>query len=184
MLRDHPPTIYLREDTVTGAVNRWIARSSSRAGQPTPLPPSSAARGPLVDPGRVEAARRKLADSQMRLRRHQAAIEAAVEPTALVDAINQAQANRAAAQAEIDHAPAAELLDTATVEEIVNSLADMAKAIDRTPRPDLAHLYHELRLDLRCQPYERAVDVTIRPRVASLRVRGGTCTLTTRLVLS
>lgn len=174
-LKDHPPTIYLREEAVTGALNRWIAtlfEPSKRADTVATL--VGGQHGQLVDTGRVEPARRKLADSQTRLRRHQAAIEAGVEPPALVDAINQAQAERAAAQAEIDRAPSAELLDKTAVERMVDTLGNMAKAIDRAPRSDLANLYQELRLDLRFQPAERAVDVTIRPRVANVRVRGGT----------
>ncbi len=183
-LKDHPPTIYLREDAVTTAVNGWIARlfePSRRADTVATL--VGGQHGQLVDAGRVEAARRKLADAQTRLRRHQAAIEAGIEPAALVDAINQAQADRAAAQAEIDHAPSVEQLDTAAVEAMVDSLGDMAAAIDRAPRPKLADLYQELRLDLRFHPTERAVDVTARPRVASVRVRGGTCALILQLAL-
>jgi hypothetical protein len=43
---------------------------------------------------------KRLADAEARPRRFQAAIASGVDPAALVDAINEAQAQRAAARAE------------------------------------------------------------------------------------
>jgi hypothetical protein len=50
--------------------------------------------------------------------------------------------------------------------------------------PDsLERLYRELRLELRYEPHERAVDVLLALRVVNGRVRGARCALTTRLML-
>jgi hypothetical protein len=49
------------------------------------------------------------------LRRYRSAIAAGVEPEATVEAINQAQAERTAAQAEIDSAPVVTMLGPADV---------------------------------------------------------------------
>jgi hypothetical protein len=57
------------------------------------------AKTPSVDVGGAKARR---ADAEQRLRRHLTSIAAGVEPAALVETINQAQAERSAAQAEID----------------------------------------------------------------------------------
>lgn len=43
---------------------------------------------------RLEQARKRLTDAEAKLRRQQAAIEAGVDPSALVDPINAAQAER------------------------------------------------------------------------------------------
>lgn len=77
VLADHPRTVNVREDHVVGPLNDWIGRVYDRdnidetvaailAGQPT----SSAANG------QYERAKDRLADAEIRLRRHQAAIEA------------------------------------------------------------------------------------------------------------
>jgi hypothetical protein len=44
-----------------------------------------------------EAAKKRLADAETRLRRFQAAVGSGVDPAALVDVINEAQAQQAAA---------------------------------------------------------------------------------------
>lgn len=53
-----------------------------------------------------EAAKNRLADAEAWLRKFQAAIAAGVDPTALVEVINAAQAERVTAQAEINNTPA------------------------------------------------------------------------------
>ena len=62
--------------------------------------------------------------------RYQAAIAAGVDPAAMVEAINQAQAERRAAQAEIDSAPAAAVLAAADVHAMIESLGDVGAALD------------------------------------------------------
>jgi hypothetical protein len=57
-------------------------------------------------PNGREAIKKRLADAETRLRRFHTAIGAGVDPAALVEAINDAQAQRTAAQAELDGAPA------------------------------------------------------------------------------
>jgi hypothetical protein len=49
-----------------------------------------------------ETAKKRLADAEMRLRRFRDAIGAGVDPDTLVEAINEAQAQRAASQAGLD----------------------------------------------------------------------------------
>ena len=63
------------------------------------------------------------------MRRHQVAIEAGVDPAALVDAMNAAQAERAAARAELDGAPVTAELAAADVYAMVDMLGDVGAAI-------------------------------------------------------
>ena len=120
------------------------------------------------------AARSRLADAEARLRRHQAAIAAGVDPAALVEPINQAQAERVAAQAELANTPVSQRLTAADVHDMIDSLGDVAAMLSEAPSESLTRLYQELRLELRYQPHEAAVEVTATPRVVSERVRGGT----------
>jgi hypothetical protein len=67
---------------------------------------------------------------------------------------------------------------------MIDSLGDIGAALKDAKPESLERLYRELRIEPRYQPHERAVDVQLAPRVVSACVRGGSCALTTRLLLS
>jgi DNA invertase Pin-like site-specific DNA recombinase len=174
VLADHPRTVNLRQEWVVEPLNAWIGGLFGRDNIDR-----------LVDElvvsqesGQVDAARevakKRLADAEARLRRHQSAIEAGVEPAALVEVINTAQAERAAARAELDNAPAQRILDRADVFAMVDSLGDVGARLGDAKPQSLIKLYSELGLDLRYEPEEQAVYVAASPRVVNVRVRGGT----------
>jgi len=121
-----------------------------------------------------ETAKKRLADAEKRLRRFQDAIAAGIDPGAVVDAINEAQAQRAAAQAELQGAAARTAVTEAEVYAMIDSLGDVGAALKKSKPESLERLYRELRLELRYQPRERAVDVQLAPRVVSACVRWGT----------
>ncbi|MGH3935787.1 MAG: recombinase family protein, partial [Pseudonocardiaceae bacterium] len=126
-------------------------------------------------PGTNEAATKRLSEAEARLRRFQAAIEAGVDPAALVDAINEAQAARAAARAELENAPAApNTLSPAEAYAMVDALGDVGAALSGVRPDSLANLYQAVDLQVRYEPSRHVADVTIRPvsRVNSERVRG------------
>jgi hypothetical protein len=60
---------------------------------------------------RYRRARHRLKDAETKLGRLRSAIEAGGDPDALIEGINQAQAKRAAAQAEVDNKPDQHLID-------------------------------------------------------------------------
>lgn len=67
---------------------------------------------------------------------------------------------------------------------MIDPLDDVGAALKAGKPESLTRLYQQLRLELRYEPDERVVFTRVSPRVVSECVRGGTCTLTTRLVLS
>jgi hypothetical protein len=79
--------------------------------------------------GEHDASKKRLADAEKRLRRFQDAIAAGIEPSGLVDAINQAQAQRVAAQAELEGVPAPGTVTDAEVYAMVDSLRDVGAAL-------------------------------------------------------
>ncbi|MGH3905431.1 MAG: hypothetical protein ACRDTE_14765 [Pseudonocardiaceae bacterium] len=118
---------------------------------------------------------KRLADAEARLHRFQTAIAAGVDPAALVESINQAQVQRAAAQAELDGAPAPTALTEADVYAMIDYLGDVGHALSQADPARLEELYAALRLDMTYDAEARVVDVTVRPgRRGSKRVRGGT----------
>jgi hypothetical protein len=131
-----------------------------------------------------ETAKKRLADAEKkRLRRFQDAIAAGIDPNAMVDAINEAQAQRAAAQAELDGAPAPTAITDAEVYAMIDALGDVGAALKDAKPESLERLYRDLRLEMSYQPRERVVDVQLAPRVVSACVRGPSCALTTRILL-
>jgi hypothetical protein len=67
---------------------------------------------------------------------------------------------------------------------MIDSLDAVGTALDGAKADSLERLYRELGLEPHNRPQERAVDVQLAARVVSACVRGGTCTLTTRLMLA
>jgi hypothetical protein len=130
-----------------------------------------------------ETLKKRAADAEARLRKYQAAIGAGVDPAALVDVINEAQAERAAAGAQLDNAPAPKVVSDAEVYAMIDSLEDVGAALSSHRPERLSQLYAKLGLELRYRPQERAVDVSIAPRVVSVRVGGGCYALFTRRAL-
>lgn len=176
-LSDHPPTVYVREDPLMEAVNAWLGRlfAQENVDQTVTELVASLDDGRSLPSGR-EAAKDRLDSAEAKLRRFQAAIEAGVDPAALVEAINEAQAQRAAARAELDNAPAPNTIGDAEVYAMIDSLGDVGKALANPKREKLENLYTALDLQVRYEHDLQAADVTIHlvTRVNSACVRGGT----------
>ncbi|WP_326835074.1 recombinase family protein [Amycolatopsis rhabdoformis] len=182
-LADHPTTVNLRESVVVEAINGWIRELFHRDNVDKTAAALLGSNGSGAG-GNFEAARNRLADAEARLKRYQAAISAGVDPTALVDPINQAQAECAAARAQIDTVPAESNVTVAEIYARIDGLGDVSGTLADATTAGLSRLYRALNLELRYEPKELAVYATTSPGVDSACVRGATCTLTTRLPLS
>ena len=96
----------------------------------------------------------------------------------LVEAINQAQALRTAAQDALNSRSAPVSLTAADVRAMVGALGDVGQALNRAEPTKLGLLYEALRIEAMYDAEARVVTVTIRPaHVAKTCVRGGTSTL-------
>ena len=165
LLRDHPKTVNLREEPVVEALNGWIGQLFNRTNiNATVAALLDSQAGQRISGGR-DVAERRLLDAESRIRRFQDAIAAGVDPAALVDPLNRAQAECAAAQAEIDNAPASTTLTDAEVYVMIDSLGDVGAALRNTDPIRLHQLYRRLDLSVRFEPIEQAVYVIARPRV-------------------
>jgi DNA invertase Pin-like site-specific DNA recombinase len=173
---DHPATVNLREDQVIELINGWIGGLFAPENLDETVATLVGDQSGVTAPGgaQVEDARARHADAETRLRRYREAIGAGVDPTALIEAINQAQAERAAAQTQISGATTGGTLDIAEVYAMIDSLGDIAGTFKEAKPAALGRLYRELDLSMRYVPGERAVYMRARPRVDSARVRGGT----------
>jgi hypothetical protein len=169
---------------IVEALNRWIGRSFHPENLDQTVAELLGSQPAAVVSIDVSAAKVRRREAEQRLERFQDAIAAGVDPMALVEPMNQAQADKAAAQAEIDTvSKQTKPLDVAEIYAMIDSLGDVAATLADAKPTALTRLYKELNVSGVYQPDVRAVDVTARPRVDSACVRGGSCALTTRLVL-
>ncbi|WP_199785920.1 hypothetical protein [Streptomyces sp. AA4] len=162
-LASHPPTIYLREEPLRDAVNGWIGELFDRLVEAQP-----AARS-----GSDGAARRRLEEAEAKIRTFQDAIAAGIDPGAVAESINQAQADRAVAQAESTNVGEPAGLSEAEFYVMIDSLGDIGAALADSEPGKLAQLYRDLALDLRFDHEKEAGDLTASPRVNNVCVRGG-----------
>ncbi|GLZ28035.1 hypothetical protein Lesp02_02250 [Lentzea sp. NBRC 105346] len=117
-----------------------------------------------------------LAKAETQLTRLQDAIKAGVDPAALVEAINEAQAVRAAARAELEGTPAPNTITDADIYAMIDGLGDVGAKLAEAKDESLAALYEDLDLHVRFTHTSREADVSINlaARVNSANVRGGT----------
>lgn len=97
-LASHPPAVCLREDPVREAVNDWLGGLFAGENVDRTVAALVASQGGYG--GVRDAVKARLSDAEGRLWRFQSAIEAGVDPAALVESINEAQAQRTALRAE------------------------------------------------------------------------------------
>jgi DNA invertase Pin-like site-specific DNA recombinase len=175
LLATHPKNVYLPEAAVLDAVNGWLGGEFARENRDRTVADLVASQDTGGQFGTREAAKKRLDGAEARLRRLRAAIEAGVDPVALVESINAAQAERMAARAELDNSPIRTGLDVAEVYAMVDSYGDVQRILHRAEPTELEDLYGALGLEMVYHHDERAVDVIIRPtRRDSACVRGGT----------
>lgn len=182
-LADHPRTVNLREHDVVEALNGWVGWLFSRENVDRTVAALVASQGETRATAAVEQTKKRARDAEAKLRRLQAAIEAGVEPSALVEAINDAQAQRAAARAELDSAARPNAVSEAEVYAMIDSLGDVGAALKCARPEDLERLYQALNVELIYEPTGRTVVASVSPRVVSACVRGGSCALSLRIQL-
>jgi hypothetical protein len=173
-LADHPKNVYLAERAVLQGLNRWIGGLFDRQHRDETVATLLARQDGGGDTNARQAMKKRLSDAETRLRRLKVAIEAGVDPGALVESINEAQAQRAAARAELNAAgPGPRLLSDAEVYAMIDSFGDVGEALNRANPPAMRKLYEELRLEMIYDPEAKAVDVTVRPLGGVVRVSEG-----------
>lgn len=102
-------------------LNGWIGNLFARENIGSTVKALVASQGGERKASARQAVEKRAAEAEARLRRLQAAIEAGADPAALVDALNSAQEQRAAARAELEGRPAPNALGEAEAHAMVDS---------------------------------------------------------------
>jgi hypothetical protein len=133
-LRDNPVVELTLVDR--NAVNGWIGRLFHRDNLDGTVAALVASQNDGTSPNERQVAKGRLADAEARLRRFQAAIASGVDPAALVEAINEAQADRAAARAELANTPRPNALTDAEVYAMIDTLGSTRPAGSQGLHPE------------------------------------------------
>ncbi|MFF1819836.1 recombinase family protein [Kribbella sp. NPDC058245] len=174
----HPLQIYLREDVVTPAVNRWIGSLFD------PMHRAATIEALFVEDESedrrsqyVEELRGRVRAAKITMDRARKALDAGWDPAELREQYNAAAAEKQAAEAILASLPNEEVLSRAQLEAYVDELGNVGAALSAANPEDLSQLYRALRLSLTYHHADQMVEVEVDPlgdRVDKLRVRGGT----------
>lgn len=174
LLKDHPKNVYLPEAAVLEPLNEWIGGLFHRDNRDATVAALLASQGTTQGQQPREALQKRLTDAETRLRRLTDAITAGADPAAFVESINEAKAQREAAQAELQNAQPPDALNEAEIHAMIDYLGDVGRTINRAEPEDLRALYESLNLEMTYLHEEDAMYATIRPgRRDCAGVRGG-----------
>ncbi|MGY1976299.1 recombinase family protein [Nocardia gipuzkoensis] len=175
-LQDHPRTVNLREDVVVTPIDGWLASLFDRKHRENTIAALVAAQDTENTDTQRRTLRQRVTDAEARLARHLAAIEAGVDPQALVTTMNAAQADKAAAQAELKSLPKINRLTETEIRKLIDSLGDIRAALTAGDPTDKAQLYRALDLEVRYQHQQQLASVGATPSGVSAGVRRGSRT--------
>lgn len=151
VLQDHPRTVNLREDVVVGPIDSWLASLFDRDHREKTIVALVAVQDTDDTDVQRQTLRQRATEADARLARHLAAIEAGVDPQALVTAMNMAQADKAAAQAELRSLPKINRLTENEIRKLIESLGDIRAVLAAGDPAEKARLHRALALEVRYQ---------------------------------
>ncbi|WP_316742205.1 zinc ribbon domain-containing protein [Streptomyces sp. MK7] len=168
----HPRTVYLREDIVCQALDRWIARAFAPDRLPATIEAlthaSAAASTAETQTPEQAQARQAIKECERRLARYRAALDAGADPTVVTQWINEAQRDKVAAQKKLDAQPAGTRkkqspLDARQIRQITESLGDIAQRIQIAAVEKKGPLYEALGITISYEHATRTATVKSRP---------------------
>jgi site-specific DNA recombinase len=173
---EHPRNVFLREDLVVPALDRWLASLFTRTHLPATIKALAEAQEIDVDPGRadmLEAARRTVADCDQRLAKYRAGLEAGMDPGLVAQWTAEVRAQRLQAEQQLRPPPEVRHLSEAEIAQLVGSIRDVVKTLSRADAASKAAVYRELGLRLTYAPEQRSVLVEATPNMGSPRLSVG-----------
>lgn len=157
----HPRSLYLREADVLPAVDGWLAWlfDPVRRDDTVALIAGSQQEAQGAEAAR-HAAEEKIAECDTKLARYRTALEAGTDPAIVSQWIQEVEADRALARAQIDEQEdAPQRLEAGEIAAQLDQIGDVGAMIRDADREDKAALYAGLELRLTYYPAKRIVRV-------------------------
>jgi site-specific DNA recombinase len=172
---NHPRNVYLREDAITPALERWLTKIFAPA-RIDPLVEQLHAAQDTAPDATAEQARRAITEADRKLVRHRAALEALgdhSDPTLIASWIVQTQAERAAAEARLRQGAVRTKLSRTDIARLLAGFADYLTVLRDADPKDKAALYGHISLKLTYYPATHIVRAEAQPRPYPSEI--GTC---------
>ncbi|WP_280429588.1 recombinase family protein [Nocardia brasiliensis] len=173
-LESHPKTVNLAESRLIVPVNNWIATVFDRRHRAETIATLIAAQADTDGELQRQLVRQRLNAAETKLRRYQTAIEAGVDVQALIEPMNQAQAERAIAQAELDTIPTIRQMTVTELDKLIDSLGDIRAVLSAGAPEDQAALYEALHVEIKYRHRQQLAVVSAGIPVVNTCVRRGT----------
>ena len=162
----HPPTLYVREEAITGPLDRWLASLATAevlAGSPDPAPID-------VDPDRA-----RISEIDQKIARLVTALEDGGDSAVLNPRIATLSAERRRLDRTLVRPKAGRPPTTVEIAEMLEALQGLVSALESTDPAQRTRIHQELGVSLTYDPNEKVVHAsTDLACVVSGRVGGGT----------
>jgi site-specific DNA recombinase len=165
-LAHHPKSVYVREDRIVEALDRWIPTLASADSL------ADAQEGVMVSPQVL--ARARLKEIERSTRRLVEAIEAGADPEAIKPRLAELRAERRATERELAKVQDDRRFSGAEIAEILSRLGGLAAVLDEASPSEKAEIYRSLGLQLSYQPDSHTLQATANLAGGVSRVGGGT----------
>jgi len=149
-------------------LDRWLGSLFAPAHLPGTIKALAEAQEMDVDPGRaamLEAARRTLADCDQRLAKYRAGLEAGMDPGLVSQWTAEVRAQRLRAEQQLRPLPEEGRLTEAEIAQLVGSIRDVVKTLNRADSETKVDVYRELGLKMTYTPAERRVLIEANPHI-------------------
>jgi DNA invertase Pin-like site-specific DNA recombinase len=155
----HPRNVYLREDQIVPALDRWLGRLFDPESIDQTIAALAATQRPAPRDEQGAAARREIAEADRKLARHRAALEAGADPAVIARWIAEVQASKAAAETRLQcsRPVSTRHLSHDELAEMIANLGDVLRVLADADPARKAVLYGGLGLRLTFYPAERKV---------------------------
>ncbi|WP_280250272.1 zinc ribbon domain-containing protein [Nocardia abscessus] len=174
---DHPTTVYLREDQLSGPIDSWLAdifHPDRIEHSLTMLEDAQTDNTPAI-----ESARRSLAEHNRKLSRYRSALEAGTDPALVASWTQQVQRERQAAAAQLATLEAGQRgnhpMTREEIHQLVASLGGLVHVLKAADPTDKLEVYRQLGLKLTYDHEKRVVvaETAPQPPVCVVSVSGG-----------
>ena len=169
----HLRNVYVREDAIIPGLDRWLAGKFSPGNLPQLIEELYQAQDTGDDTG-TAASQNKITECDRKLNTHRATLEALPEgadPSVIASWIAQTQAERAAAQAEIQRASRRTRLTREQIGALIEQTGDVLAALGHADPGAKAEMYQHLELELVYRPQEQVIRAEARLAMDSIGKR-------------
>lgn len=143
----HPKTIYVREDSLTPAIDQWLAQLFDDEHIDETCAALEAATGSdIAEQNRSASARKKLKECDDKLNKYRRALEAGTDPAIVGEWIEEVKLARKAAEVALRPKCTDGRLTSTEIKKLVRQLKGIVAILDNADPEDRKAVYSELNL--------------------------------------